>query len=269
MAEQALADLFAACRAEDRAALLPYMTAGIPTPGDSVAIFTAMAAAGADGFEVGLPYADPLMDGPVIQTAGDRALRAGSGVAVGLDIAGEVVAATAKPAVVMTYVNPVLRVGIDRFAARVAAAGGSGVIVADLPVDEAGPFAATFREHGVGLVLFAAPTTTDARLDRVVAARPAFVYGVAEIGVTGERREISAHAARLVARIRERSDLPVVLGVGISTPHQAAAAAAVADGVIVGTALVRRVLEAENGVAAVARVGAAVGELAEVMRRAG
>lgn len=267
MGEERLAELFAKCRAEDRAALLPFMTAGLPTPADSVELFVAMAAAGADGFEVGLPYADPLMDGPVIQTAGDRALRAGSGVEVGLELAGEVVAATGKPAVAMTYVNPVLRIGVDVFAARLAATGCSGAIIADLPVDEAEPFGVAFRACGLGLVLFAAPTTTDARLDRVVAARPAFVYGVAELGVTGERSAVSRHAERLVARLRDRSDIPVALGVGISTPEHAAAAAAVADGVIVGSALVRRVLEAESAAAAAEQLGVAVAALVPAMRR--
>jgi len=267
MGEGRLIELFASCRAENRAALLPYLTAGLPTPAESVGLFAAMAAAGADGFEVGLPYADPLMDGPIIQTAGDRALRAGSGVAVGIDIAGNVVAATGKPVVVMTYVNPVLRIGIDDFASRLGAAGCSGAIIADLPVDEAEPFAQAFRARDLGLVLFAAPTTTDARLDRIVGAKPAFIYGVAEIGVTGERSAVSAHAARLVERIRDRSDLPVVLGVGISTPMHAAAAAAVADGVIVGSALVRRALEAESGSAAAEQLGAAVAELAPAMWR--
>mgnify|MGYP001818299956 CR=1 FL=1 len=156
MSEQRLIELFDVCRSEGRAALLPYMTAGLPTPEASVELFVAMAEAGADGFEVGIPYADPLMDGPIIQTAGERALAAGSGVEVGLDILRQVVATTGKPAVVMTYVNPVLRMGIGTFADRVKAAGGSGVIIADLPVDEAVAFTSVFNQKGIGLVLFVA-----------------------------------------------------------------------------------------------------------------
>jgi tryptophan synthase alpha chain len=268
MSEGPFAELFRSCREEGRAALLPYMTAGLPTPADSVGLFVAMAEAGADGFEVGIPYADPLMDGPTIQAAGERALAAGSGVAVGLGILGDVVANTGKPAVVMTYVNPILRMGIDAFAKRVADAGAAGVIVADLPVDEAGAFADVFRSHDVGLVLFAAPTTTEARLARVVAAAPPFVYGIADLGVTGERQSASAHVSGLVARIRRFGDIPVVVGVGISTPEQARLAAAEADGVIVGSALVRRVLDAVDAAAAQTELRSAVAELAAAMKRA-
>jgi tryptophan synthase alpha chain len=244
------------------------MTAGLPTPAESTDLFVAMAEAGADSFEVGIPYADPLMDGPIIQAAGERALRAGSGVAVGLEILSNVVTRTGKPAVVMTYVNPVLRLGIDRFADAVQHAGGSGVIVADLPVDEAEPFALAFRERDLGLVLFVAPTTTEARLERVIAADPAFVYGIAEIGVTGERAEVSRHIASLVARVRNHSEVPVVAGVGIATPAQAHYVAAEADGVIVGSALVRRVMDAPDAASAAASLGDAVAELALAVRRA-
>jgi len=267
MGESQLASLFSRCRQEDRAALLPYMTAGLPTPADSVAIFSAMAEAGADGFEVGIPYADPLMDGPAIQAAGDRALAAGSGVGVGLDILGEVVSATGKPAVVMTYVNPVLRMGIDTFADRVAAAGGSGVIIADLPVDESDVFASAFNERGIGLVLFVAPTTTEKRLERVVEARPPFVYGIADLGVTGKRASASSHIADLVARIRRMTDVPIVAGVGLSTPEQANAAARLADGVIVGSALVREVLDAIDATAAASALRIAVEAYAAAVRR--
>jgi tryptophan synthase alpha chain len=268
MSRQRLAELFAACKAEDRAALMPYMTAGLPTPTESTALFVAMAEAGADAFEVGIPYADPLMDGAVVQAAGERALRAGSGAEVGLEILGKVVAETGKPSVVMTYVNPVLRMGIENFADAVQEAGGSGAIVADLPVDEADPFAKAFRERGLGLVLFVAPTTTDARLDRVVAADPPFVYGIAEVGVTGERAELSRHIGALVSRVRRRSELPVVAGVGISTPQQAHSAALEADGVIVGSALVRRVLDASDVAGATRSLEDAVRALALAMRRA-
>lgn len=267
MSEQRLAELFEVCRAEKRAALLPYMTAGLPTPDESVDLFVAMAEAGADGFEVGIPYADPLMDGPIIQTAGDRALAAGSGVEAGLEVLREVVATTGKPSVVMTYVNPVLKMGIERFAERVQAAGGSGVIIADLPVDEAEPFAAAFKARSIGLVLFVAPTTTEARLGRVIAAAPPFVYGIADLGVTGERVAASSHIADIAARVRRHGDIPVVAGVGISSVEQAQAAAREADGVIVGSALVRLVLEATDTTGAAAALAAAVADLAVAVRR--
>ncbi|MDJ0498618.1 MAG: tryptophan synthase subunit alpha [Acidimicrobiia bacterium] len=262
-----LTELFSRCREEGRAALLPYMTAGLPTPEESLTLFAAMAEAGADGFEVGIPYADPLMDGPVIQAAGERALSAGSGVEVSLDVLREVVGSTGKPTVVMTYVNPVLRMGIEAFADRVAAAGGSGIIIADLPVDEAEVFAAAFRKRDIGLVLFVAPTTTDVRLERVLAAKPPFVYGIADLGVTGARTAASTHIAALVERVRRHSDVPVVAGVGISTPEQAHAAACVADGVIVGTALVREVMGATDAASAAEALRLAVGGFAAAMQR--
>ena len=245
---------------------MPYMTAGLPTADESAGLFAAMAEAGADAFEVGIPYADPLMDGPVIQAAGDRALAAGSGVGPGIDILDEVHATTAKPCVVMTYVNPILRLGVDVFADRVQKAGGAAVIVADLPVDEAEPIAEALRTRDIGLVLFVAPTTTDQRLERVLAAEPPFVYGIAEIGVTGERKAASSHIGSLVARVRQHSDVPVVAGVGIATPDQARSVAAVADGVIVGSALVRRVMEAADSGAAAASLRAAVADLARAVR---
>lgn len=266
MSEQRLVELFETCRIERRAALLPYMTAGLPTPDESLDLFVAMAEAGADGFEVGIPYADPLMDGPIIQAAGERALAAGSGVEVGLGILQKVVAETGKPSVVMTYVNPVLKMGIQEFADRVQKAGGSGVIIADLPVDEAAPFAEAFKRMGIGLILFVAPTTTESRLKRVVAAKPPFVYGIADLGVTGERSSASSHIADLVARIRHHADIPVVAGVGISTPEQARAAARSADGVIVGSALVRRVIEAADVGHAAESLRVAVTELAAAVR---
>jgi tryptophan synthase alpha chain len=261
-----LADGFAAARGERRALLLPYLMAGVPDAETSVGLFETMAEAGADGFEIGIPYADPLMDGPVIQEAGRLALEGGMTLLKGIDVARLVWERTGLPCMVMTYVNPILRSGVESFMAATAAAGVDSVIIADLPVDEAGVFAEAGRAGGVGVALFAAPTTTDERLETVVAASPPFVYAVGEIGVTGERTAASTHAGRLLARIRERSDVPVVLGVGISGPAAARQAASVADGVIVGTALVRRVLEAGSARDAERSLGEAVEELAAAMR---
>jgi tryptophan synthase alpha chain len=267
MSRAELAELFARYAAEDRAVLMPYMMAGIPDPDASVELFVAMADAGADAFEIGIPYADPLMDGPVIQTAGAAALRAGTGVERALEIVAEVRRATGVPCIPMTYVNPILRRGEWAFAAAAAGAGASALIVPDLPVDEAGPIAAAVGEHGMGMVLFAAPTTSPERLAAVAAADPVFVYGIAEMGVTGERAEGGRRSADLVARVRRAAGAPVVLGVGISGPEAAHAAALVADGVIVGSALVRRVLEAPDAGAARAGLGGAVSDLRAAMRR--
>ena len=258
-------EMFAATAGAGRAAFLPYLMAGLPDLDASVELFLALDESGADGFEVGLPYADPLMDGPVIQEAGARALAAGTSVADGLRVAGEVAGRTGKPCAVMTYTNPVLRVGVDSFAAMAADRGVAALILADLPVDEAAPFVAAAAARGVGMVLFAAPTTSERRLRQVVDAGPVFVYGVAEMGVTGERAAASEWASGMAARVRAATDLPLVFGVGIATPEAAAAAAGMADGVIVGTALVRRVLEATDHPAAVAALAGAGRAFSEAM----
>ena len=258
--------VLADARRDGRAALLPYMTAGLPGPETSLDLFKAMADAGADGFEVGIPYSDPLMDGPTIHEAGLRALDAGTSLDGALTLIERVRVGTNKPTVVMTYVNPVLRVGVEEFAARAAAAGASGVILADLPAEEAGQFAEPFERAGLGMVLFVAPTTGDERLAVVAGQEPMFIYGVAELGVTGERTEASNRASDLAARVRAITDLPLVLGVGISTPAHAARAAEIADGVIVGSALVRRVLDAKDATAAASALHDAVRDLAQAVR---
>jgi tryptophan synthase alpha chain len=263
-----LDEAFAAVRGGEGALLLPYLMAGLPSVDESVALFEAAAEAGADGFEIGIPYADPLMDGAVIQEAGRRALEAGTTMADGIEVARRVRESTAKPCLVMTYVNPVLRLGAAEFGKRMADAGVEAVILADLPVDESEAIAHPLAEAGVGLVQFAAPTTSDDRLRRIAAARPPFVYCVAEMGVTGERRESGGRAAGLVERVRAATDAPAVIGVGISTADAAGAAARIADGVIVGSALVRRVLEADDAAAGREAVADAVGEMARAVHDA-
>jgi tryptophan synthase alpha chain len=260
-------EMFETAASADRAVLLPYLTAGLPTVETSIELFVAMAEAGADGFEVGIPYADPLMDGPVIMDAGEKALASGVTVSVALEVVRRIVEATDKPVLVMTYVNPVLRHGVHTFFQKVAAAGASGVIVADLPVDEAAPFLDAADETGLGMVLFVAPTTDDRRLALIASADPVFIYGIAEVGVTGERSRGSTNLEALSQRVRRVSDVPLVFGVGISSPAHAAAAAASGDGVIVGSAIVRRVLEAPDGDAARSELVAVVEELGVAVRR--
>jgi len=258
---------FAAAKADGRALLLPYLTAGLPSPGSSPDLFVAMADAGADGFEIGIPYSDPLMDGPTIHSAGLRALEAGATFAASMRIVSDVVARTGLPVFVMTYANPVMTRGAEAFAAAVADAGAAGMIIADLPVDEAARFSDAAMSAGVGLVMFVAPTTDDARLARVVASEPVFIYGVARMGVTGEEVEAESQLESLAVRVRSRTEIPLVAGVGISTPAMAAAAARHADGVIVGSALVRRVLQADTPSAAASSLREAVAELATAVRR--
>ena len=245
----------------DRTALLPYLTAGLPTPAASPDLFAAMAEAGADAFEIGIPYSDPLMDGPVIQQASSAALAAGTDLKQAMGVVEAVVGRTGRPALAMTYANVVFRTGPDEFCRRLAEAGASGLIVPDMPVEEAAPVREAAATHGLGLVLFVAPTSSDARIAAVAALDPVFIYGVAEMGVTGERAESSGRATELAARVRAATDVPLVLGVGISTASQAAAAGEVADGVIVGTAIVRRVLEAKTPEEAATSLRSAVAEL--------
>ena len=262
-----IADLFAAARQEDRSVFLPFLTAGLPDPASSPRLFRAMAEAGADGFEVGIPYSDPLMDGPVICRGSEQAISAGATLDKSLSILAEVAETTALPSLAMTYANPVFRRGADWFCDRLAEAGAAGLIVADLPFDEAGPLSEAARRHGLGLALFLAPTSGYRRIKAVAEAEPSFIYAVANMGVTGERSEWSNRVEQLVEGIREVTDIPVVLGVGISTPEQAATAAGLADGFIVGSALVRRVLEASDADEAARSLATLVGKMASAARR--
>ncbi|MPZ53943.1 MAG: tryptophan synthase subunit alpha [Acidimicrobiia bacterium] len=229
---------------------LPYLTAGLPNGKTSPDLFSALADAGADGFEVGIPYSDPLMDGPVIQRAGQLALQAGTTIDLALGIIETVTIRTGLPAIVMTYVNPLLQRGVEWSLESFASAGASGLIVPDLPIEEITPFREAADAIGLGLVAFVAPTTDDDRLGEVVAQRPAFIYGVADMGVTGNRETSSEHASLLAERVHKAGDVPLVLGVGISTPDQAAEAAKHAEGVIVGSALVATVLDGGSDVVA-------------------
>jgi tryptophan synthase alpha chain len=235
--------MFADARRAGRPVFMPFMTAGIPDVDASLDVFERLAGDGADAFELGIPYSDPLMDGPVIQAASARALEEGMTFLGGLRLAGRVAASTGKPVIVMTYVNPILQAGPEVFAAEAAALGIAGVIIADVPFEESGEVRAALDTHGIGMALFAAPTTDEHRLRSIAAARPSFIYAVADLGVTGRREEVSGHLEGLVRRIRALTAVPIVLGVGISTPEQAGAAARLADGVIVGSALVAEVLE--------------------------
>lgn len=229
----------AARRGEGHKLLVPYLMGGLGV--EWVHCAEAAAAAGADALEVGIPFSDPMIDGPVIQEAGLRAISAGttpSGVLAG--IAG---ASIGIPVAVMTYYNIVLRAGHRRMARELAEAGVSGSIVADLPLEELDPWAAEADQAGVATVLLVAPSTPPARVARICARSRGFVYAVSRMGVTGERERTGEEMESVVARIRAVSDAPVLVGVGISTPEQAREACRVADGVVVGSALVRRLLE--------------------------
>jgi tryptophan synthase alpha chain len=259
-----IAAAFAAARtAGRRAALMPYLMGGFPDLGSSRAIGEAYAAAGADLVEVGVPFSDPLADGPVIHAAGTRALRAGATVDGVLEVAGALAARV--PVVVMCYANLVLARGAGAFAAALADAGASGLIVPDLPLEEAPAVLEACEAGGIALVPLVAPTTPDERLARIGERARGFLYAVSLTGTTGERDALHDTFASVVARARSHTRVPVALGFGISTPEQAAtAAAAGADGVIVGSRLVREAAEAGDPPQAVGRV---VAELAAALRQ--
>lgn len=233
----ALEQVFARCRAESRAALVAYLPAGYPDHATSVAAARAAAESGADVVEVGVPYTDPLMDGPVIERAASQALAGGFRLAQTFEVVGAVREAGAVP-VVMSYWNPVLRYGVDRFATDLAAAGGAGMITPDLIPDEAAAWRAAADTHALDPVFLVAPSSTDERLAMTTAACRGFVYVASTMGVTGTRSSVGAGAAELVRRTRAVTDLPLCVGLGVSTRDQAAEVATFADGVIVGSALV-------------------------------
>jgi tryptophan synthase alpha chain len=241
-----------------RAALMPYVMGGFPTLEQSLEIGQACVQAGADVIELGLPYSDPLADGPVIHAAGTQALAAGANVAGVLEVARALSASV--PVALMCYANMVFAPGVEAFVERVARAGASGMIVPDLPSGEAPHVLGTCDTHGLALIPLVAPTTTPERLAAIGAQARGFLYTVSVVGTTGERRALGEGLAEIIARAKASTEVPVAIGFGIGTPAQALAAAeAGADGVIVGTRLVRAAGEASDPASA---VGAVVGELA-------
>jgi tryptophan synthase alpha chain len=244
-------------RAGGRALLAPYVTGGLG--GEWLDVVRALADGGADAIEIGIPFSDPVMDGRTIQEASERALDLGATPA-------KIIAEAAQldvnvPLLVMTYYNIVAHAGAERFAAQLADAGIDGAIVPDLPLDELDGWGEAADEAGIETVLLAAPTTPDDRLRDICERSRGFVYGVSLLGVTGERTELADRAAEMGQRCRSMTDTPVLLGVGISTAGQAVAAAQSADGVVVGSAVVRRVLAGGGPEAA----GAFVAELREAL----
>ena len=231
----------AEARQQGRAALVTYGVAGYPDRDTALAAFRAMAEAGADVLEVGPPYSDPLIDGPVIQRAVQAALDRGSRLDDVLAMVAELTADPAVPPVVLLlYYNLIAHRGVERFAGDLAAAGACGAVVPDLPPEEAGDWLAAAGRVGIAPIFLAAPTSTDARLETVARAGRGFIYAQATLGVTGLRASLAAGVEDLVGRVRSHSDRPVCVGIGVSNPEQAATVARFADGVIVGTALVRR-----------------------------
>jgi tryptophan synthase alpha chain len=234
-----------------RAALMPYLMGGYPDVAGSLRLGEAMVEAGADLIELGIPFSDPLADGPVIQAAGEEALRAGATLDRVLDGVARPLAERV-PLVVMCYANPILARGLDAVAARLAGAGVAGLIVPDLPIDEAEELRATCDSAGVALVPLVAPTTTPDRIRQTAAAARGFIYVVSVTGVTGERNELPPGLEAVVSQVRGAATVPVAVGFGVATPEQAGQVAAIADGVIIGSRLVRALADApslESGLA--------------------
>lgn len=246
----AIAAMFAAARAKQRAAFLPYFPIGYPSYAESLDAITTLAELGADGFEIGVPFSDPLADGPVIQAATQTALANGTTVRRCLDAVRELrLRGVMQPMLLMSYLNPLLAYGPAAFVTDAKAAGADGVIIPDLPVEETAEWAAACRSHNFAQVLFLAPTSDAARIAAVAAQASGFIYLVSVAGVTGARSELSAGLANFVARVRTRAGgVPLVLGFGISTAAHVRQIQELTDGFIVGSALIKA---AQGGVAAV------------------
>jgi tryptophan synthase alpha chain len=234
-------------RAEKKPAFVAFLTAGDPSLGATVEVAVALDRAGTDVLELGVPFSDPLADGPVIQRSSERALARGVTLGKVLETVPRIRERSELPLLLFTYYNPVLQHGLERLAREAKEAGIDGVLVTDLPPEEAGEWIAAARAADLDTVFLASPTSPPARLARVAEASRGFVYAISRTGVTGERQSLSEEARPLVARLRALTTVPVVLGFGLSTPEQVREAAAVADGVVVGSALVRFLEEHPGG----------------------
>jgi len=239
-----LAGAFARAKADGRPGLVTYVTAGDPTLARTAGILRALDRAGAAVIEVGVPFSDPLADGPVIQRATERALASGTTLAGVLDLIASVRAEIHAGIVIFSYANPIMRLGAEVFADRAKAAGVDGVLVLDLPLEEAGDFRTLLGSRGIDTILLLSPTTTDERLRKAASVGSGFLYAISRLGVTGVRDQIADGAEDMVRRIRAVSDLPVALGFGISKPEHVREVGRWADAAVVGSALVKVIAEA-------------------------
>ena len=266
-----IAARFAALRAEGRGALIPYLEAFDPDRATSAAILQGMPAAGADLIEIGMPFTDPMADGPTIQPAAWRGLRAGATLAGTLDmVRGFRAGDDATPVVLMGYLNPLLAYGVDRFCADAAACGVDGLIVVDLPSEEAELLAAPAAARGLDIIRLVAPTTDESRLRLVLQGSSGFVYYVSISGITGTRTASADELARAIPRIRKVTDLPIAVGFGVRTPSQAAEAVRHADGAVVASALIETLagslIDGQAGPTTTAAFLSQIGELAKAVR---
>ncbi len=249
-----IADTFARLRGERRPGLITYTTAGDPDLPRSAEILRALDRAGADVLEVGVPFSDPLADGPVIQRASERALAAGGNLRSALTMIETVRPHVGAPVVIFSYANPLLRMGLSIFAKRAAAVGVDGVLALDLPIEEAASFHDTLAAAGLDTIFLLSPTTTDDRIRRAAEMGSGFLYGISRLGVTGARDRIASGAEALARRIRKHTAMPIALGFGISRPEHVAEVAGYADAAVVGSALVSTIAEASGSPALIDRV---------------
>jgi tryptophan synthase alpha chain len=239
-----IGEAFARLRKDRQTGLVTYVTAGDPDMQRSAAILQALDRAGADVIEVGVPFSDPIADGPAIQRASERALAAGSDLGASLDLVGDLRDAVPVPLVLFTYVNPVLRMGVDEFVRRAAGAGVDGVLLLDLPIEESAAMQQALDRQGIDQVFLVSPTTTDARLREAARLGRGFLYAISRLGVTGARAAVAESAEPLVRRIRGVTTLPVALGFGVSRPEHVAEVTKFADAAVVGSAIVQIIAEA-------------------------
>ncbi len=243
-----IGQLFQRLKAENRCGMIAYLTAGDPTPDATPGLVAALERGGADLIELGVPFSDPIADGPVIQLAGERALKAGTTLARVLEIAREIRKTSEVPLLLFTYLNPALRYGFERLAHDAKAAGIDGCLLTDASVEEAGEYVSQMRAAGLDTVFLAAPTSTEARLKLVAQYSSGFVYMVSRTGITGEQQNISDSAMPLVERMRAHTDLPLAMGFGISKPEHVAAFVGKVEAVVVGSAIVRQIERDPSGV---------------------
>jgi tryptophan synthase alpha chain len=236
-------EAFTRIREEKRSGLVTYTTAGDPDLARSGEILQALDRAGADVMEVGVPFSDPLADGPVIQRATERALAAGGSLRTTLSVVAKVRPRVAAPIVLFSYANPLLRMGVDRFAKTAADAGVDGVLALDLPIEEAGAFREALAASGLDTIFLLSPTTTEERIRKAAELGSGFLYGISRLGVTGARDQVAAGAEALARRIRAHTSLPIAVGFGISRPEHVAEVTAYADAAVVGSALVALIAE--------------------------
>ncbi|MBV8549738.1 MAG: tryptophan synthase subunit alpha [Acidobacteriaceae bacterium] len=264
-----ISNLFASRKAEGRKAFIAYLTGGDPSPELTASLALALERGGADLIELGLPFSDPIADGPVIQRASERALRAGMTLPRLLEAVREIRRTSQIPLLLFSYLNPLLRYGFERLARDAAEAGIDGVLLTDLCIEEASEPVHQLRAHGLDTVFLAAPTSTARRLKLVAEHSSGFVYLVSRTGVTGEQASLSSAAAPLTWRMREFTDLPLAVGFGVSTPQQVAEVAETADGVVVGSAIVKCIEKHSGEPTLTSEVESFTRHLTEPLRRSG